>query len=70
MNEDKKSTSQKLMDDLEPIINHPRRKNWSQLKHEDKVFNQIHPTEYDESDDIEAAKSCGGVPPGFIKKGS
>tara|TARA_Y100000310_G_scaffold295661_1_gene327232 strand:+ start:593 stop:766 length:174 start_codon:yes stop_codon:yes gene_type:complete len=57
MNEDKKSTSQKLMDDLEPIINHPRR----------KVY---HPTEHDESDDIEAAKSCGGVPPGFIKKGS
>ena len=63
MNEDKKSTSELLMDELEPIINHPRRKtfvkkdihNW-----EDEGGSvhpeYIHPTEYDESDDLEDAK--------------
>ena len=46
------------MDELEPIINHPRRK--------DKIYKDthawedeggaIHPTEHDESDDLEDAK--------------
>ena len=41
MNENKKTVSELSQEDLEPIINHPRRKNWSQLKHEDKVFNHM-----------------------------
>ena len=60
MNKDKKkSTSELLMDELEPIINHSRRK--------DKIYKDthtwedeggaIHPTEHDESDDLEDAKA-------------
>ena len=42
---DRKSESEKMQDDLEPIVH-----NW-----EDEG-GTVHPTEYDESDDIENAK--------------
>jgi hypothetical protein len=44
MTEEKKSVSEQLMDELEPILNMV------------DEGGPVHPTEYDESDDIEAAK--------------
>ena len=49
MTEEKKSVSEELMDDLEPINNMV------------DEGGPIHPTEFDESDDIEAAKNLEAV---------
>ena len=54
--ENKKSVSETMQDELEPIIYHPRRKSLEEMQAWEDEGGAIHPTEYDESDDLEDAK--------------
>ena len=54
---DRKSVSENLMDDLEPII-HDQEDSSENWENEGGAIHPdyVHPTEHDESDDLEAAK--------------